>query len=63
MIADTVRFQGIGESLPVLRTKSGDLGKPRGPVDPNNEVVMKRKANPEIIKRITNFVLDSFTCI
>lgn len=56
MIADTVLFQAIGESLPVIRTESGDRGNPRGPVDPKSEVVMDRKANPETMKRTTNFL-------
>ena len=55
---DTVRFQAIGELPPVLRTESGGLGKPRGPVDPKSEVVIKRKTNPEMMKRITNFFLE-----
>jgi hypothetical protein len=54
--ADTVCFHAIGEAVP--RRESGCLGKPRGPVDPRSEVVMKRKANPEMMKRMTNFVLE-----
>ncbi len=57
---DTALFQAIGESPPVLRTESGGLGKPRGPVVPKSEVVIKRKANPETMKRITNFFLEIF---
>ena len=55
---DTVFFHGLGDA--VRRKESGCLGKPRGPVDPKSEVVIKRKANPEIMKRITNFVLEIF---
>ena len=57
-IVDTVRFQAMGESPPVLMTESGGCGKPRGPVDPKREVVIKRKVNPEMIKRSTNFFLE-----
>lgn len=57
-IADTVLFQATGESI--NRRESGGLGNPRGPVDPKSEVVIKRKANPEIMKRITNFFLGIF---
>lgn len=57
---DTARFQAIGELLPVLRTESGDLGKPRGPVDPKSVVVTKRKVNPKTMKRKTNFVFEIF---
>ena len=60
IILDTALFHGIGESLPVLRTESGCLGKPRGPVVPKSEVVIKRKANPAMMKRITNFFLEIF---
>ena len=60
IIVDTALFQAIGESPPVLRTESGGLGKPRGPVDPKSEEVIKRKANPETMKRKTNFVLEMF---
>ncbi|MEK9200787.1 MAG: hypothetical protein AAB909_02300, partial [Patescibacteria group bacterium] len=59
-IVDTALFQAIGESLPVLTTESGGLGKPRGPVDPRSEVVIKRKTNPKMMKRVTNFVLEIF---
>ena len=58
MIVDTVLFQAIGDSN--NRRESGGLGNPRGPVDPKSEVVIKRKANPEMIKIITNFVLEIF---
>src|SRR3990167_5769444 len=58
IIVDTVLFQAIGDAVP--RKESGCLGKPRGPVDPKNEVVIKRNANPERIKRITNFILEMF---
>lgn len=57
---DTVLFHAIGDSDPVLRIGSGGLGNPRGPVDPKSEVVIKRKANPEMMKRITNFLLGIF---
>ncbi|MEK7497065.1 MAG: hypothetical protein AAB657_04165 [Patescibacteria group bacterium] len=60
IIADTVLFQLMGESAPVLRIESGGLGNPRGPVDPKSEEVIKRKTNPKIIKRITNFFLEIF---
>ena len=53
---DTALFQAIGDAVP--RKESGYLGKPRGPVDPKSEVVIKRKANPEMMKRITNFFLE-----
>lgn len=59
-IVDRVLFQTIGESLPVLRTESGDLGKPRRPVDPKSEVVIKRKVNPKTMKRLRNFILETF---
>jgi len=59
-IADATLFQTIGESPPVLRTESGGWGKPRKPVDPKSEVVIQRKTNPEIRKRITNFFLEIF---
>ena len=58
IIVDTLFFQAIGDAVP--RKESGCLGKPRGPVDPKSEVVIKRKANPEIMKRTTNFVLGIF---
>ena len=58
IIVDTAFFQAIGDAVP--RKESGCLGKPRGPVDPTSEVVIKRKANPEMMKRITNFVLEIF---
>ena len=57
---DKVLFQATGESLPVLSIESGGCGKPLGPIVPKREVVIKRKANPEIMKRITNFVLEIF---
>ena len=57
---DTAFFQAIGESPPVLRIGSGGLGNPRGPVVPKSVVVMKRKANPQMRKRITNFFLEIF---
>jgi len=56
MIVDTVCFHAIGDAVP--RKESGGLGNPRGPVDPRSEVVMKRKANPEMMKRMTNLVLE-----
>ena len=52
----TVFFQAVGDAVP--RKESGCLGKPRGPVDPKSEVVTKRKTNPEMRKKITNFVLE-----
>lgn len=58
IIVDTTLFQAIGDSN--KRRESGDLGKPRGPVEPKSEVVIKRKANPEMRKRITNFFLEIF---
>lgn len=60
IIVDTVLFQATGESEPVLRIESGYLGKPRGPVDPKSEVVIKLKASPKTMKRITNFFLEMF---
>lgn len=60
IILDVALFHAIGESLPVLRTESGGLGNPRGPVVPKSDVVIKRKANPEMRKRITNFVSEIF---
>lgn len=59
-MVDTVFFQTIPESPLVLRTESGGLGKPRIPVVPKNEVVIKRKANPEMMKRIINFLFEIF---
>lgn len=58
IIVDAVFFHGFGEAVP--RKESGCLGKPRGPVDPKNEVVIKRNANPEMMKKATNFVLEIF---
>ena len=58
IIPDMAFFQATSESLPVLRIESGGLGNPLGPVVPKSEVVIKRKANPEIMKRITNFFLE-----
>ena len=58
IIVDTSFFQAIGDAVP--RKESGCLGNPRGPVDPKSEVVMERKTNPEMMKRITNFVLEIF---
>ena len=55
-IVDTVLFQATGESI--RRSESGGLGKPLGPVDPKSEVVIKRKINPETMKRTTNFFLE-----
>lgn len=60
IIVDTARLHFTGESPPVLSTESGLFGKPCGPADPKSVVVIKRKANPEIIKRITNFALEIF---
>ena len=58
IIVDTAFFHGSGDAVP--RKESGCLGKPRGPVEPKSEVVIERKANPKIMKRITNFVLEIF---
>ena len=58
IIVDTVFFHAIGDA--VRRKESGCLGKPRGPVDPNSEVVIKRKTNPEMMKKKTNFFLVMF---
>jgi|CXWL01.1.fsa_nt_gi hypothetical protein len=60
IILDVALFHAIGESLPVLRTESGGLGNPCGPVVPKSDVVIKRKANPEMRKRITNLFLEMF---
>jgi len=59
MLDITPFFQAIGGAL--SRKESGCLGKTRGSVDPKGEVVIKRKANPETMKRITNFVLGIST--
>lgn len=53
-----VFFQVVGDAVP--RKESGYLGNPRGPVDPKSDVVIKRKTNPEMIKKITNFFLEMF---
>ena len=58
IIPDTVLFQATPESLPVLRTESGGLGNPRGPVVPKSVVLIKRKANPQMRKSRTNFFLE-----
>ncbi len=58
MIVVTVLFHAIGDAVP--RKESGCLGKPLGPVVPKSVVVIKRKANPEIMKRTTNFFLEMF---
>ena len=58
IIVDTALFQAMGESEPVLRTESGAWGKPRGPVVPKSELVIKLKMNPEIMKRMINFFLE-----
>jgi hypothetical protein len=58
IIVDTMLFQAIGESI--RRRESGGLGKPLRPVDPKSEVVIKRNANPQMMKRTTNFVLEIF---
>ena len=55
-IVDTVLFHGTGESIP--RIESGDLGNPRGPVDPKSEEVTNRKTNPKMMKSRTNFFLE-----
>lgn len=56
MIVATLAFQAIGESIP--SKESGGLGKPLGPVDPKSVVVIKRKANPQTRKIMTNFFLE-----
>ncbi len=58
MILDIVLFQAIGESPPVRRTESGAWGNPLTPVVPKREVVINIKANPQIMKIITNFFLE-----
>jgi hypothetical protein len=58
MIEVRVFFQAVGDA--VRRNKSGCLGKPLGPVGPKSEVVIKRKMNPAMMKRITNFFLEIF---
>ena len=58
IIVDTVFFQTIGDAVP--SRESGGLGKPRGPVDPKSEVVIKRKANPEMKKIAINLFLEIF---
>lgn len=60
IIADAVLFQTIFESDPVWSKESGGLGKPLGPVVPKSEVVINRKANPQIMKRKINFFLEIF---
>lgn len=58
MMAAALCFQTLGESYPVLTIASGGFGKPRRPVEPKREVVIKRKTNEPIIKKATNFLLD-----
>src|SRR3990167_3333104 len=58
IIVDTAFFHGFGDAVP--RKESGCLGTPRGPVDPKSEVVIKRKTNPEMRKKITNLILEMF---
>lgn len=58
MALDIILFHSIGESSPVLRIESGDLGNPLGPVDPRSDVVTKRKVNPKIQKKRMNFVFE-----
>ena len=58
IIVDTVFFQATGDAVP--KSESGCLGKPRGPVEPKNVVVIKRKLNPQIRKRLINFVFEMF---
>jgi len=58
IIVATVFFQAVGDAVP--RKESGCLGNPRGPVDPKSVVVINIKANPEMMKRITNFFLEIF---
>lgn len=58
MMADTVLFHAMGESSP--KRESGGCGKPPNPPDPKSEVVIKRKTNPQIMKRTTNFFLEIF---
>ncbi len=58
MIVETFLFQAVGDSS--SNKESGGLGNPLGPVVPKREVVMKRKANPQTINRLTNFVFEIF---
>lgn len=58
MIVATFLFQATLDSSP--NKESGGLGNPLGPVVPKSEVVTKRKTNPEIINRMTNFVFEIF---
>ena len=58
IIVDTVFFHTIGDAVP--SKESGCLGKPRGPVDHKSEVVMNIKTNPEMMKVVTNLVLEIF---
>ncbi len=60
IIVDAVFFHASGDA--VVSKVSGDLGKPRGPVDPKSEVVTARKAKPQRMKIITNFFLEIFIC-
>lgn len=53
-IMDPALFQAIGEA--VVRKESGYLGKPLGPVEPKSDVVIARKAEPEMMKRRMNFL-------
>lgn len=55
---EAVRFQGICEFSPVLRIESGGLGNPLGPVVPNIDVVIPRKAKPQRINIRINFFLE-----
>ena len=57
IILDTVFFHGFGDVVP--RKESGCLGKPRRLVDPKSVVVIKRKANPEMIVFLKLFHLVS----
>lgn len=61
IIVDPICFHATGDAVP--KRGSGYLGKPRGPVDPKREVVTKRKADPKIMKRVTNFLLVIFMCV
>lgn len=59
-IVDTVLFQAIGDPIPRKDSTFGVGGKTWGPDDPKNVLVIKRKANPKMRKRITNFLLEIF---
>ena len=58
MIVDTFLFQAVGDSS--SNKESGGLGNPLGPVVPKSEVLIKRKTNPQIMNRVTNFVFEIY---